>query len=572
MLNKIKNFLSRIRLPSNLKLPKIGRPSAFQLIFWTVSIAVAVVVFIFARSLTACWRITDLPGSPPAGCKSGSVNPLGTPMINEQGTPIAAVDLPPTPVPIELLPPAWDGASRINILFIGLDYRDWITNEGPPRSDTMILFTVDPLTKSAGMLSIPRDMWVNIPGVGYSRINTAYSSGEANQFPGGGPGLAMKTVENFIGVPVHYYAQVDFGTFTDFIDYIGGIDVNVEQDLVLDLVGPGYDPLGVLQRNDPVVLIGRNANASWVQIEFPTSPDGAGWIKANSVRADGLDGLPIVAGHEKATPTAVQVARIDTTIGVDTEDIRPSPKNPNMVMVKCCGLVHMDGNRALAFARTRKTEGGDVDRAHRQQSVIEAIQRKVFNVEIFPSLIQNAPALFERFQTGIHTNMPLEDAIRLAVLGKDISLASVKKGVIDYSMVTFDNVTLDGQAASIFRPIPDKIRVLRDDVFTTSGAVGPIAGGDPVALMQAEEARVRVLAPDYARASQYFASLGMNVTETGSGGGGNQTAIIVYGPKVYTLRYLTSAFGFSYGNIRFSPDPAQSVDLEIQVGYDLAIP
>jgi anionic cell wall polymer biosynthesis LytR-Cps2A-Psr (LCP) family protein len=49
-------------------------------------------------------------------------------------------------------------------------------------------------------------MWVNIPGFGYSRINTAYSSGEGAQFPGGGPGLAMKTVEQLLGVPVDYYA------------------------------------------------------------------------------------------------------------------------------------------------------------------------------------------------------------------------------------------------------------------------------------------------------------------------------------------------------------------------------
>jgi polyisoprenyl-teichoic acid--peptidoglycan teichoic acid transferase len=55
----------------------------------------------------------------------------------------------------------------------------------------MILFTIDPISKTAGILSIPRDMWVNIPGFGYSRINTAYSSGEGNRLPGGGPGLAV---------------------------------------------------------------------------------------------------------------------------------------------------------------------------------------------------------------------------------------------------------------------------------------------------------------------------------------------------------------------------------------------
>ncbi len=572
-MNRIFEFLKKIKLPSNIKLPKLGRLSAGQIIFWGFSIALAISVFIFMRGLTACWRVTDLPGSPPAGCKGGSINSLGTPVVNEQGTPIAPANLPPTPVPVDILPPAWDGASRINILFIGLDYRDWIANEGPPRSDTMILFTVDPLTKSAGMLSIPRDMWVDIPGVGYSRINTAYSSGEANQFPGGGPGLAMKTVEHFIGVPVHYYAQIDFGTFTDFIDYLGGIDVYVDQDLVLDLVGPGYDPIGFLRQNDQVTLVGRTKNSNWVQIEFPSGPDGKAWIKRSAVRGAEVDALPIVTGQAAGTPTpSNQVARLTATVLDAQVDIRPEPKNPNMIKVNCCDYRHMDGQRALAYARTRKTEGGDVDRARRQQAVIEAIQRKVFNVETFPSLITNAPAIFERFQTGIHTNMPLEDAIRLAVLGKDISLDSVKKGVIDYSMVTFDNVTLGGQPASIFRPIPDKIRVLRDEIFTSGGALSPMAAGDPVSLMQSEEARVRVLAPDPNRAGTYFASLGLNVTAVDVGGGANQTEIIVYGPKLYTLRFLTNTFGFTRGHIRFSPDPAQPVDLEIRVGYDLVIP
>jgi anionic cell wall polymer biosynthesis LytR-Cps2A-Psr (LCP) family protein len=59
----------------------------------------------------------------------------------------------------------------------------------------MILLTIDPLSKTAGMLSIPRDMWVNIPGFGYGRINTAYNLGAAYKLPGGGPALAMKTVE-----------------------------------------------------------------------------------------------------------------------------------------------------------------------------------------------------------------------------------------------------------------------------------------------------------------------------------------------------------------------------------------
>ncbi len=136
-------------------------------------------------------------------------------------------------------PPArdWDGKSRINVLLVGLDYRDWLANEGPPRSDTMILFTLDPQTQTAGMLSIPRDLWVEIPGEGYHKINQAYQLGQVNRHPGKGPGLALDTVEQFLDVPVPYYVQVDFSTFIRFIDEIGGVKLNVPERIVVDPLG-----------------------------------------------------------------------------------------------------------------------------------------------------------------------------------------------------------------------------------------------------------------------------------------------------------------------------------------------
>jgi LCP family protein required for cell wall assembly len=181
-----------------------------------------------------------LPGITPSTCGTTG-NALTDP--DEQGTPIAPVaDLPPAvSIPESNLPPAWDGASRITVLLIGLDYRDYIANEGPPRSDTMILLTIDPLTKTGGMLSIPRDMWVNIPGFGYGKINMAYFYGAGSNLPGGGPELARKTVAQFIGVDIQYYAQIDFNTFVEFIDLIGGIWIYNDENLRLDLVGTGKD-------------------------------------------------------------------------------------------------------------------------------------------------------------------------------------------------------------------------------------------------------------------------------------------------------------------------------------------
>lgn len=458
-----------------------------QLIFWGVTVVLAIVTFIAVNNLTQCWSFTNLPGIAPARC--GEVTTGDEFTVDEQGTPIA--ELPPTPVllPESALPPAWDGASRINILFIGLDARDLVENDGPPRSDTMILFTVDPLTKTAGMLSIPRDLWVNIPGFGYSRINTAYSSGEGNQLPGGGPVLAMKTVEQLLGVPVHYYAQVDFNTFSDLIDIIGCIWIVPEEKIVLDPIGPGMDKV-VLQ-----------------------------------------------PGGER----------------------------------QLCGW------KALAYARIRKTEGGDTDRARRQQQVIFAIRDQVFEPDVFPSLIARAPEIYATLSSGIKTNMALEDAIQLAVLGKDISPESIKTGVIDpqKGMAIFDNTTLNGEPASIMKPVMDKIRILRDEIFTTTGPTSPLAQGDPAVLMREEEARVRILDGTFTgleqRAGVLFQSYGMNITELGIAPEAyGQTVVIVYGPKLYTIKWLQATFGIANQQIRFSPDPNQTVDIEIRLGSDIA--
>ncbi len=125
--------------------------------------------------------------------------------------------------------PDWEKKERVTILALGIDKREG--EHGPWRTDTMILGTIDPESKTAGVLSIPRDLWVPIPGYGESRINSANFIGDRDKYPGGGPALAKKTVEYNLGVPVHYYVLLDFDGFEKIIDTIGGIDVNVERTL-----------------------------------------------------------------------------------------------------------------------------------------------------------------------------------------------------------------------------------------------------------------------------------------------------------------------------------------------------
>ncbi|MGZ9235958.1 MAG: LCP family protein, partial [Anaerolineales bacterium] len=345
------------------------------------------------------------------------------------------------------------------------------------------------LTKTAGMLSIPRDMWVNIPGFGYGRINMAYSSGEGAKLPGGGPELARKTVEQFLGVPIQYYAQIDFYTFVEFINLIGGIEIYNDQDLRLDPVGEGKDK----------------------------------------------------------------------------------------IRMTCCGMRKMDGDKALAYVRYRKDKEGDVARAARQQKVILAIRDKVLSPENFPVLLGKAQQFYEEFSAGIQTNMPFDTALRLGVLARDIPVESIKNGVIDYNMVLLADTTLGGERASVMKPRPDKIRELRDQVFTSGGALSPLASqNDLTALMQADGARVRVLNGSLAggletTTGNFLLAQGVPVTEAGAAEGTNSTILVVYSPKLYTLKYLQAVFGItSSSQIVFRPDPASSVDIEVRLGNDWA--
>ena len=466
------------------------RPSTTQIIVVAVGILLAVGGYFFMRGLITCWTITPLAGKPPSSCGTVAEAQNGPNLSNSEGTPVPDVeDLPPPVViPDSNLPPAWDGASRINILIIGLDYRDWVAGEGAPRSDTMIVLTVDPLAKTAGILSIPRDLWVNIPGFGYSRINTAYSSGEGSKLPGGGPELARKTVEQLLGVPIQYYAQVDFYTFVEFIDMIGGIEVYNDENLRLDPVGQGKDK----------------------------------------------------------------------------------------IRLTCCGMRPLDGERALAYARFRKDKEGDIARANRQQKVILGIRNKVLSPENFPVLIGQAQQFYEKLSAGVRTNMPFDVAVRLGVLAKDIPVESIQHGVIDYSMVALADTQLGGEKASVMKPLPDKSRVLRDQIFTQGGAVSPLAAqSDLTTMMREDGARVRVLNGSVSGGLEsvtgnFLISQGVQVTEAGPADGGYvNTVIVLYAPKLYTLKYFQSLFGVTdSARIWIQPNPASTVDIEVRLGND----
>lgn len=149
--------------------------------------------------------------------------PADRPSPYSQATKVPATPTG-TPAPLAASQP-----NRMTILCLGLDSAD--PNASYRRSDTVIVISVDFASRSAGMLSIPRDLYVPITGLTppqRNRINTAYVWGEYYHYPGGGPALAMRTVRETLGIPIDHYAAIDFRGFVKAIDALGGVDITLD--------------------------------------------------------------------------------------------------------------------------------------------------------------------------------------------------------------------------------------------------------------------------------------------------------------------------------------------------------
>jgi LCP family protein required for cell wall assembly len=419
------------------------------------------------------FNVAQIPGlailNNPTATPSGSNDPVSTPR--------PTLSFGPAPV-------SWDGASPVTVLVMGLDYRDWEAGDGPPRTDTMILLTIDPLTKTAGMLNIPRDLWVSIPGFEYGRINTAYPLGISYDVPGGGPALAMQTIESLLGVPIDYYAIINFYAFEQFIDELGGINVHVPSTISVDPIG----------HNNTVIL--------------------------------------------------------------EEKDYL------------------LDGPTALAYARARHTEGGDFDRAQRQQQVILAIKDRV--IDLGPAeLASRAPALYNELAKGIHTNLSLDDAIRLGWLALDVPFSSIQRGAIAPPKAVMFAKSPDG-SQDILIPIPDQIRLIRDQVFASSSMANPVlTGGDDRTNMQSEGASIVLSNGTYVEGlatdtQTYLQSQGANVVATQNSDYNTFTRIIDYTGNPYTDRFLVNLMKISPYNISLQYDPNSPVDVLVILGDDWA--
>ncbi len=121
----------------------------------------------------------------------------------------------------------------IYFLLTGLDKWGLEGDAGKGLTDTIIIAYLNSSDNQAGLISIPRDTWVEVPDYGFYKINQAYLIGEAYGYPGGGPGILMETAGNLLDIEIDYYAQVDYESFVVLVDAIDGVPVDVQEEIVI---------------------------------------------------------------------------------------------------------------------------------------------------------------------------------------------------------------------------------------------------------------------------------------------------------------------------------------------------
>jgi LCP family protein required for cell wall assembly len=387
-------------------------------------------------------------------------------------TNVKSANVPPLSLPTL---GSWKGNDRVNILLLGIDSRP---KEDPKtaRTDTIILTTIDPATKTAGMMSIPRDLWVPFPNPSrgvptVERINAAHLYG--------GPKFSMQTVSHNFGIKVDYYVRVHFNVVIELVDMIGGIDIFVDNDI-----------------NDP----------NYPDMNY------------------GYDPLVIKSGWQ-----------------------------------------HMNGDLALKYARTRHG-GSDFFRMKRQQQVIMAIREKLLQGDTLLRLLPQTPAIFQRLQTSIETDLTITDIVQLALLAKDLGSERISRVAIDETATTPQFVN----GASVLKMNPDRVKELREELYNPAlnaiksrlmetGRIAIQNGTNTRGLGQTAQTVLvnkGIVVMRVENASQYQ----------------NKTVIIDYHGRPTFMRQLSEVLGVPVSAITTAIDPRNTLDALIILGDDYKQP
>lgn len=419
---------------------------------------------------------------------AGSIDETALPTM----TPTVEVQVEPQTV-AEAVDPAEqykiNDPRQIRILLMGIDQRSATDDRGPFRTDTMILLNVDPVRKTAGLISLPRDLWVQIPNFQPARINTANYLGDLNAYPGGGgPALAMETVAANFGVRVDKYILINFDVFERTVDILApnGIEVCVTE-----------------------------------VIDDPDYPDA----------------------------------------GYGTIPVHFDP-----------GCEFMDSTRLLQYARTRATEGGDFDRARRQQQVLDSIRAHVLSAGGMTTFLTQVPTLWTELSGSYKTNLTIDEIISLGFLMGEIDRENIRFGVIDRNYVQLGE-SPDG-TQKILIPETTLIADLIQRVFYPQNELD-IA--DIKARADLEGAAIYVYngtdVTGLANAGrEWLTGNGFVVTGTGNDTnfpGGNTVIRDYGGTHTWTARYLAEIMGIPQDRIQPGSDGLIAEGVMVVAGDDM---
>jgi anionic cell wall polymer biosynthesis LytR-Cps2A-Psr (LCP) family protein len=309
--------------------------------------------------------------------------------------------------------------NRINILLMGADKRP---NDNAGRSDTIIMVTINQDTKTVGMLSIPRDLWVMIPGYGMNRINAAYLLGERATPNGGGVALMQRTIEHNFGIRADYYAQINFDGFEQVVDILGGIEIDVPE-LHDTARFYGFTPR----------YINKASHYSFIPasvVDATGKPKGNAWE---------------IVTQTLIITDEIQLAQLNYEPGYRMVYLEP-------------GRHFIDGETALQYARSRASVTADFARMQRQQAVLLAIRERSLQT----NALTRIPELWVTLDEAIQTNLTLMEILKLATLVQEIQPENIRTVSIDYTMTT-DYRTDKG--ARVLLPLYDRIEQLVKEMF-----------------------------------------------------------------------------------------------------------
>ncbi|MFC1975834.1 LCP family protein [Chloroflexota bacterium] len=409
--------------------------------------------------------------------------------------------------------PNYEQKERVNILLLGIDKRP---DDVYARTDTMILVTVDPNSKTAGMVSIPRDLWVSIPGQGEWRINQAHYFGDKNGYPGGGPALAMKTIQYNLGVPVQFYVKVDFEGFRNIVDTLGGIEIDIPQTI-----------------NDP---------------KYPDSNYGYDpfYIEAGRHTLNGYD--------------ALRYARTRATIGADFDRAKRQQQVLLAIRNKALQLEMIPKIPDLwnTMAGTIETDLQLVDIVELAQLAdeidTENIQTAVIDVNMTVDYI--VP------ESGAQVLLPLREKIRELV--EEMFAETEPPPPVETPAQAEIKAAQTAQVQARAEEIQQEVQRQQEikDFLVQEDARLVVQNGTGVANLASQTA-------------SYLKQQGFNIIQFSQADTNtySHTVIVVYDEsKTYTLQVLAALFAVEEENIRRSPNLKSDLDFRVIVGSDFELP